>query len=152
MRCSPSPPVACLCSNASFTANESNMAKPVVDRNVLGDATEAGILKCYESIMGDSEVVRKQCPKKIGIPFNSRNKYQVGPHYHDHHRHHHHPAGLCPRDRWASSAGDEGRPRDRVLQVIHLLLVPLNFPRLPSSTPGARRSCSMVRRCRYLRR
>jgi len=72
--------VACLCSNATFVADEGNMAKPVVDRNVLGDATEAGILKCYESIMGDSEVVRQQCPKKIGIPFNSRNKYQASVH------------------------------------------------------------------------
>ena len=51
--------------------------------------TEAGIPKCYESIMGDSEVVRQQCPKKIGIPFNSRNKYQVGPHCH--HCHFNHP-------------------------------------------------------------
>ena len=121
MSCSPSPPVACLCSNATFVADEGNMAKPVVDRNVLGDATEAGILKCYESIMGDSEVVRQQCPKKIGIPFNSRNKYQVGPHCH--HCHNNHPAGLGPRDRWPSSAGDEGRPRDGVLQVLHLPLL-----------------------------
>ena len=42
-----------------------------------GDATEVGILKCYETIEGDSQVVRDQNPQKIAIPFNSRNKYQV---------------------------------------------------------------------------
>ena len=42
-----------------------------------GDATEAGILKCYEAVEGNSGEVREQNPKLIGIPFNSRNKYQV---------------------------------------------------------------------------
>jgi non-gastric H+/K+-exchanging ATPase len=69
--------VACLCSNAEFEPSAENMAKIVPKREVRGDATEAGILKCYESIMGDSKEVREENPKMIGIPFNSRNKYQV---------------------------------------------------------------------------
>ena len=71
--------VACLCSNAEFKPED--LGKPVVEREVLGDATEQGILKCYESIEGNSEEVRQQNPKKIGIPFNSRNKYQASVHF-----------------------------------------------------------------------
>ena len=34
-------------------------------------------MKCYEAVEGNSGEVREQNPKLIGIPFNSRNKYQV---------------------------------------------------------------------------
>merc|ERR1719394_189617 len=47
--------VACLCSNAEFKPGDED--KPVVEREVVGDATESGILKCYESIEGNSEEV-----------------------------------------------------------------------------------------------
>ena len=70
--------VACLCSNAEFKPGDEN--KPVVEREVVGNATESSILKCYESIEGDSEEVRQKNPKMIGIPFNSRNKYQASVH------------------------------------------------------------------------
>ena len=70
--------VACLCSNAEFKPGDED--KPVVEREVVGDATESGILKCYESIEGNSEEVRQKNPKMIGIPFNSRNKYQASVH------------------------------------------------------------------------
>ena len=71
--------VACLCSNAEFKPED--LGKPVVEREVLGDATEQGILKSYESIEVNLEEVRQQNPKKIGIPFNSRNKYQASVHF-----------------------------------------------------------------------
>ena len=70
--------VACLCSNAEFKPED--LDKPVVERGLVGDATEQGILKCYESIEENSEEVRQQNPKMIGIPFNSRNKYQASVH------------------------------------------------------------------------
>eukprot|EP00092_Neocalanus_flemingeri_P107949 GFUD01138573.1.p1 GENE.GFUD01138573.1~~GFUD01138573.1.p1 ORF type:complete len:1018 (+),score=307.35 GFUD01138573.1:120-3173(+) len=72
--------VACLCSNSVFLDKEENWAKGVNDRDVDGDATEAGILKCYECIMGDTDKRRGASPKLIGIPFNSRNKYQASVH------------------------------------------------------------------------
>ena len=72
--------VACLCSNAEFETTEKNLALPPLEREVRGDATEVGILKCYETIEGDSQLVREQNPQKIAIPFNSRNKYQVSVH------------------------------------------------------------------------
>ena len=70
--------VACLCSNAEFKPED--LVKPVVERELVGDATEQGILKCYESIEENSEEIRQQNPKMIGIPFNSRNKYQASVH------------------------------------------------------------------------
>ena len=70
--------VACLCSNADFKPGD--LDKPVVERELVGDATEQGILKCYENIEENSEEVRQQNPKMIGIPFNSRNKYQASVH------------------------------------------------------------------------
>ena len=70
---------ACLCSNAEFKPED--LGKPVVEREVLGDATEQGILKSYESIEVNLEEVRQQNLKKIGIPFNWRNKYQASVHF-----------------------------------------------------------------------
>ena len=70
--------MACLCSNADFKPED--LDKPVVERELVGDATEQGILKCYENIEENSEEVRQQNPKMIGIPFNSRNKYQASVH------------------------------------------------------------------------
>ena len=37
-------------------------------------------MKCYEAVEGNSGEVREQNPKLIGIPFNSRNKYQASVH------------------------------------------------------------------------
>jgi len=72
--------VASLCSNADFIDDEENMKKHINSRRVEGDPTEAGILKCYECLMGNTEEMRKQNPKVIDIPFNSRNKYQASVH------------------------------------------------------------------------
>ena len=45
-----------------------------------GDASEQGILRCYESIMGNTTALREANPKVVEIPFNSSNKYQVSVH------------------------------------------------------------------------
>ena len=47
--------IACLCSNSVFVDKEENWQKAVNDRDVDVDATEAGIHKCYECIMGDTD-------------------------------------------------------------------------------------------------
>ena len=49
--------VACLCSNADFKPGD--LDKPVVERELVGDATEQGILKCYENIEENSGEVRQ---------------------------------------------------------------------------------------------
>jgi len=72
--------IACLCSTSNFVDRPDNMQKPVIDRDVDGSATEAGILKCYETLMGNTSEMRKNNPKVIDIPFNSRNKYQASVH------------------------------------------------------------------------
>ena len=70
--------VAVLCSRASFLPEE--LPKPIMQRRCKGDASEVGILKCYETLLGDSEAVRSANPKKAEIPFNSNNKFQVSVH------------------------------------------------------------------------
>ena len=42
-----------------------------------GDASEAGLLKCYELEVGPVMECRARYPKVFEIPFNSTNKYQV---------------------------------------------------------------------------
>lgn len=70
--------VAVLCSRARFLKED--LDKPIIQRRCTGDASEVGILKCYESLMGDSEAVQAANPKKAEIPFNSKNKFQVSVH------------------------------------------------------------------------
>lgn len=70
--------VAVLCSRAQFLKEDRD--KPIIQRHCSGDASEVGILKCYEVLMGDSEAVRGANPKRAEIPFNSKNKYQVSVH------------------------------------------------------------------------
>ena len=70
--------VAVLCSRAKFLSDQ--LDKPIIQRGCSGDASEVGILKCYETLMGDSEAVRTNNPKKAEIPFNSKNKFQVSVH------------------------------------------------------------------------
>jgi sodium/potassium-transporting ATPase subunit alpha len=69
---------AALCSRAEFV--EEDLSLPPVRRRVRGDASESGILKCYEAIMGNSAVIRREHPKLAEIPFNSTNKYQASVH------------------------------------------------------------------------
>jgi len=49
-------------------------------REVDGDASESGILKCMEKVLGDVMEYRKNYSKICEIPFNSVNKYHVSIH------------------------------------------------------------------------
>jgi sodium/potassium-transporting ATPase subunit alpha len=67
-----------LCNRAEFKPGESD--KLVLRREVIGDASEAAILKCTELSNGDVMGYRTKHKKVCEIPFNSRNKYQVSIH------------------------------------------------------------------------
>ena len=69
---------AVLCNRAEFKPGEGN--KPVVKREVNGDASEAALLKCTELSTGDVMGYRAKHKKICEIPFNSRNKFQVSIH------------------------------------------------------------------------
>merc|ERR1712165_205500 len=69
---------AALCNRAEFKPGESS--KPVLKREVNGDASEAAILKCTELSTGDVMSYRAKYKKVCEIPFNSTNKYQVSIH------------------------------------------------------------------------
>jgi magnesium-transporting ATPase (P-type) len=47
---------------------------------VEGDASEAAILKCMETQLGNVIKYRAKFPKLCEIPFNSSNKFQVSIH------------------------------------------------------------------------
>ncbi|CAG0919206.1 unnamed protein product [Notodromas monacha] len=70
--------VAALCNRAEFKANQES--RPIMQREVNGDASEAALLKCVESTMGDVAKYRQRHKKVCEIPFNSTNKYQVSIH------------------------------------------------------------------------
>ncbi|XP_049869369.1 sodium/potassium-transporting ATPase subunit alpha-B-like [Pectinophora gossypiella] len=65
---------ACLNLKAEFTADTLNL--PINKRKVLGDASEAAILRYMEENRSATEL-RQANPKVTQIPFNSANKYQV---------------------------------------------------------------------------
>lgn len=48
-------------------------------RDVAGDASESALLKCIELCCGSVKEMRDKHTKVAEIPFNSTNKYQVGP-------------------------------------------------------------------------
>jgi len=70
--------VAALCNRAQFLAGEES--KPVLRRDVAGDASEAALLKCCELMMGNVLNIRSRNPKVAEIPFNSMNKWQLSVH------------------------------------------------------------------------
>merc|ERR1712038_1930628 len=69
---------AALCNRAEFKPGEGS--KPVLKREVNGDASEAAILKCTELSIGNVMDYRQKYKKVCEIPFNSTNKYQVSIH------------------------------------------------------------------------
>ncbi|KAL1306785.1 hypothetical protein AAFC00_005446 [Neodothiora populina] len=70
---------AALCNDASFEPTD--MASPVMDRNVQGNATDGAVLKFAESGQASAtHVLPDQHPRKYQIGFNSKNKYMVTVH------------------------------------------------------------------------
>ena len=71
---------AMLCNRAEFKIDASNLQKPILQRDCLGDASESAILKCCELSFGGVAQYRERNRKILEIPFNSSNKYQVSIH------------------------------------------------------------------------
>ncbi|KAJ3345512.1 hypothetical protein HDU91_007326 [Kappamyces sp. JEL0680] len=69
-----------LCSRARF---ESNVG-PVGTRVVLGDATEAALLRCAAQKLVDWEKALDRFPKVFEVPFNSENKWALTIHRKEH--------------------------------------------------------------------
>jgi len=69
---------ATLCLRAEFTA-ESFMLAPIEEREIIGDASETGILKFCEHIH-PTQRYREAHPKVAEIPFSSTTKYQMSIH------------------------------------------------------------------------
>nr|CAD7423200.1 unnamed protein product [Timema monikensis] len=67
-----------LCNRAEFKPGQENI--PVLRRAVIGDASEAAVLKYMEIALGDVMSIRKKNKKVYELPFNSTNKYQVSLH------------------------------------------------------------------------
>ncbi|XP_078040366.1 sodium/potassium-transporting ATPase subunit alpha [Augochlora pura] len=69
---------ATLCLRAEFIT-ESTLLKPIEEREIVGDASETGILKFSEHIH-DTTAFRDKHPKVAEIPFSSITKYQMSIH------------------------------------------------------------------------
>jgi sodium/potassium-transporting ATPase subunit alpha len=66
---------ATLCNRAEFMPGEER--KPILQRQVRGDASEGAILKFVESLNLLGSNFKDLNPKLIEIPFSSSTKYQV---------------------------------------------------------------------------
>ncbi|XP_053987982.1 sodium/potassium-transporting ATPase subunit alpha-like [Hylaeus volcanicus] len=69
---------ATLCLRAEFVT-ESTLLKPIDEREIVGDASETGILRFCEHIHSTNEF-RQAYPKVAEIPFSSITKYQMSIH------------------------------------------------------------------------
>ncbi|EGF82503.1 hypothetical protein BATDEDRAFT_86311 [Batrachochytrium dendrobatidis JAM81] len=69
-----------LCSRARFESNDG----PIATRPILGDATEAGLLRNGAAKLVDFESVEDRFPKIFEIPFNSENKWAMTIHQKKH--------------------------------------------------------------------
>ena len=65
--------ISLLCSKARFENNEG----PISTRPVLGDATEAGLLRISAQKLENYEKMHDTYPKVFEIPFNSENKWAM---------------------------------------------------------------------------
>ncbi|XP_076627752.1 sodium/potassium-transporting ATPase subunit alpha [Colletes latitarsis] len=74
--------VASLCNRAEWAPLTENVPLPPLQkRKILGDASDAALLKCMEVLVkGGVDSYRKICAKVFEIPFNSTDKFQASVH------------------------------------------------------------------------
>lgn len=65
--------IAYLCSKAKFESTTVDIPQ----RNILGDATESGLLRFAAPKIPDSDNLQEKYPKVFEIPFNSENKWMM---------------------------------------------------------------------------
>jgi len=70
--------IAALCNQANFKNDQ--MSLPVHKREIVGDASEAALLKYVEITFGSVESIRQKTKRICEIPFNSTTKYHVTVH------------------------------------------------------------------------
>ncbi|KAI9358903.1 hypothetical protein DFJ73DRAFT_135213 [Zopfochytrium polystomum] len=68
--------IAGLCTRARFDRTD----VPLAERQVIGDATESGLLRCAASKLEDFDTIADRFPKVFEIPFNSTNKWAMTVH------------------------------------------------------------------------
>ncbi|TPX40659.1 hypothetical protein SeLEV6574_g06497 [Synchytrium endobioticum] len=68
--------MSALCSRAKFDRDD----VPVDQRQVIGDATEAGLLRCAATRLDSFDTLPRTFPKVFEIPFNSENKWHLTVH------------------------------------------------------------------------
>jgi magnesium-transporting ATPase (P-type) len=66
-----------LCNSAHFVRSDENMALPIKDRAVMGDATETALLRHIEGTDG-VDALRAAFPPVLEVPFNSDRKWAAG--------------------------------------------------------------------------
>jgi len=69
--------VAILCNSAEFVADDE---QPTMLRKVMGDPTESGLLRCIESVEGNSGMFRQMHRRVAHIPFSPLTRIQVTVH------------------------------------------------------------------------
>lgn len=72
--------IASLCSRAKFD----RMDVPIKQREVLGDATESGLIRYAAEILNDFDSLAGKYPKIFELPFNSETKYHMSIHKKSH--------------------------------------------------------------------
>ncbi|XP_012863356.2 potassium-transporting ATPase alpha chain 2-like [Echinops telfairi] len=70
--------IIALCNGAEFKPGQQSV--PILKKTVMGDASDATLLKFSEVILGDVMEIRKRNRKVVEIPFNSTNKFQLSIH------------------------------------------------------------------------
>ena len=65
--------IAALCCRAKFDRTD----VPIADRQVIGDATEAGLIRNAAAKFEDYDTIHEKYPKVYEIPFNSTNKWAM---------------------------------------------------------------------------
>ncbi|GJJ69053.1 sodium/potassium-transporting ATPase subunit alpha [Entomortierella parvispora] len=72
--------IAALCSRAKFDRTD----VPIPERQVLGDATESGLIRFASSNIGNFDDLSDLYPKVFEVPFNSENKWAMTIHNKEH--------------------------------------------------------------------
>ncbi|KAG0056105.1 hypothetical protein BGZ83_006366 [Gryganskiella cystojenkinii] len=72
--------IAALCSRAKFDRTD----VPIAQRQVLGDATESGLLRFASANIGNFDQLTDLYPKVFEVPFNSENKWAMTIHDKEH--------------------------------------------------------------------
>ncbi|KAH8897781.1 P-type cation exchange, alpha subunit of ATPase [Thozetella sp. PMI_491] len=68
--------ISALCSRAKFDRTD----VPIKDREILGDATEAGLIRYAADQLSDYESLAEKYPKIFELPFNSDTKWHMSIH------------------------------------------------------------------------